>query len=190
MARAFFLSQKYLVNNTPITVNVDMSEIYPFAKTAEDMYIQGTIGTKLYDDLINKLDLQDDSPPTLLSTNDRTLCNNIRDALIWYTFYDAAPFIRTKVRNIGVVKQNGDNLETIDDNAFAVWRNEIKIKADFYLNKVKLYLCEYDSLYSEFKCDSWYMNPNLITSSSCGIAFDRSTRADIDYKFIKKWFNS
>lgn len=190
MSKTLFLSQKYLVDNCPITVNTDIKEIYQFAKTAGDIYIQGTIGTKLYVYLEAAIAAQTASPPTTLSANDLTLCENIRDALIWYTLFDALPFIQTKIRSIGLVKQNGDNLETVGKTEQADLRAEIKNKADFYLNKVKLYLCEYESLYSEFKCDSWFINPNLISTRSCGLAFDRRTKDNIDYKYIKKWFNS
>jgi hypothetical protein len=52
MANAFFISETYLKDNTPLSRNIDMVELYPFAKTAEEVYIQEAIGTNLYDDLI------------------------------------------------------------------------------------------------------------------------------------------
>jgi hypothetical protein len=188
MANALFLSQKYLQNNTPINANVDASEIYPFAKTAEDIYIQEVIGTKLYDYLQGVVEDSLASPPTAISSNDRTLLEHLRDALIWFTLYDALPFIHTKIRNIGVVKQGGENLETADRSDINILRDQTLNKATAYMNKVKRYLCEYDNLYSEFKCDSWNLNPNLLTKLNCGIGFDR-TKDLTDYNYIKKYFN-
>jgi hypothetical protein len=167
-----------------------MSEVYPFAKTAEDVYIQGTIGTKLYVYLKDVVVASKASPPSSISTNDRTLLEYLRDALLWYTLYDAIPFLGTKIRNIGIVKQNGDNLETADRSDVTYLRNECLNKGQFYLNQVKRYLCEYDSLYSEYKCDSWNINPNELTADNSGISFDRSTKTNIDYDFIRKWFSA
>ena len=186
MANALFLSAKYLQNNTPINANVDIDELYPFAKTAEDIYIQETIGTQLYDYLKGVIVASKASPPTSISTNDNTLLEHLRDALIWFTLYDALPFIHTKIRNIGVVSQGGTNLETASETRLAALRSEVKNKADAYLNKVKRYLCEYDDLYSEFKCTSWNLNPNLINKTNSGLSFDNK----VDYNYVKKWFNS
>jgi hypothetical protein len=201
MANALFLSIKYLQDNTPINSNVDVKELYVFAKTAEDKHIQSVIGTKLYDYLKGIVVSSKASPPISISTNNQTILENLRDALIWFTLYDAFPFIGTKIRNIGIVQQSGDNIANASDNKEASLRNEILNNATSYMNKVKRYLCEYDSLYTEFKCDSWNLNPKLITKLNCGIAFDQKTKYvndrtlrddtnNIDYDYIRKWFNS
>ena len=189
MANALFLSATYLNNNTPINTNTDMSEIYPFAKTAEDVYIQGVIGTKLYDYLKGVVVDSKASPPVAITTNDRTLLEYLRDALMWFTLYDSLPFIHTKIRNIGIVKQNGDNLETAGRDDVSYLRKETLDKAQFYMNQVKRYLCEYDALYVEFKCDSWNINPSLLNSNNSGISFERDVKSGIDYNYIKKWFS-
>ncbi len=189
MVKALFLSAKYLQDNTPINVNVDINELYKHAIVAEDTMIQEVIGTKLYDYLKGVVADSKASPPVSISTNDQTLLENLRDALIWATIYKALPFIGTKIRNIGVVQQGGDNLSNATESKEAALRKEVMDNFTAYMNKVKRYLCEYDSLYSEFKCDSWNLNPNLITKSNCGIAFEKSNK-DINYELVKKWFNS
>jgi hypothetical protein len=189
MANALFLSLKYLQDNTPINANVDANELYKHAKVAEDTMIQEVIGTKLYDYLKGIVTSSKASPPVSISTNDRTLLNHLRDALIWATIFKALPFIGTKIRNIGVVQQSGDNISNASDNKEAALRKEIMDNFTSYMNKVKRYLCEYDTLYTEFKCDSWNLNPHLITKLNCGIAFERKTN-EIDYEYIKKWFRS
>jgi hypothetical protein len=201
MANALFLSIKYLQDNTPINANVDANELYKFAKTAEDIHVQEVIGTKLYDYLKGIVVSSKASPPVTISPNDTTLLTYLRDALIWFTIYDALPFISTKIRNIGLVQQSGDNITNASDKSEAMLRQEVLNKATAYMNKVKRYLCMYPTLYSEFKCNSWNLNPHLITKTNCGIAFDSKTRYvndstlrddtnNIDYDLIRKWFNS
>ena len=104
MANAFFISETYLKDNSPLNRNIDMDELYPFAKTAEEIYIQEAIGTALYDDLIAKI------IANTLSANEIELCKKIRSALVWWTVYDAIPFMATKIRNIGIVEQNGETI--------------------------------------------------------------------------------
>lgn len=183
MANAYFISETYLKDNSPLTRNIDMDELYPFAKTAEEVYIQEAIGTALYDDLIAKI------IANTLNANEITLCKKIRSALLWFIVYDALPFIHTKIRNIGTVKQNGENLETADRGDVSYLRKEVKNKADFYLRRLQMYLCENQNLFSNYCCANWdcsQLLPNPNVSSSCDLSFDRTQ--EIDVKYLRRYF--
>jgi len=180
---ALFISEKYLKDNVPVNMNVDIEELYKFTKTAEDLLIQEVIGTKLYDYLKGVVSNAKASPPIAISTNDRTLLEHIRDAVMWYTLFEALPFLRTKIRNIGVVKQSGENLETSDKGDYAQLMDKCKGKGDFYINTVKKYLCKYSKLYAEYKCDSWNLNPNLLNVNNSGFGFAKK-----EFKNELKWF--
>jgi hypothetical protein len=52
---AYFIDEQYLKDNSPLGKNIDMVTLYPFMKIAEDVHIQGVIGTNLYNDLITKI---------------------------------------------------------------------------------------------------------------------------------------
>jgi hypothetical protein len=187
-ARAFFISETYLKDNSPLPANIDVAEIYPFAKTAEDIYIQDAIGTKLYEDLITKIN----SDSTLASYPDElTLVRKLRDALLWYTIYDALPFIATKIRNIGLVQQAGENLTNADKGNEWALRKECKEKADFYLERVQRYLCSYHSLFPLYRTntkDDVYPDVDA-PGSGLDIAFDNDLNY-IDTKFFRKWLSS
>lgn len=189
-AYAFFISETYLKNNSPLSGNIDIAEIYPFAKTAEDIYIQQAIGTCLYDRLIESLT---NSPPDT-TANETILLKKIRKALVWYTAFDALPFLAIKIRNIGVVKQTGENLESSAREDVSYLRNLLKDKADEYMKLVQLYLCENSDLFPEYCCSNWTCDkllPNPNTSSSSDIAFDRNIKksGEIDINFVRKWIN-
>lgn len=173
MAYAIFISERYLKDNSPMGENVDVKEIYPFSKSAEDIYIQEAIGTPLYDRLIEGLT----ASPQDITANEIILLKKIREALMYYTCYDALPFIWARIRNIGVVKQSGDNLEVVSEQEMGYLRKELKNKADFYLKRLQDYLCQNSSLFSEYAGPySWsdlYPNPNV--SNSSDIAIPRET---------------
>lgn len=187
-ARAFFISETYLKDNSPLTANIDVAEIYPFAKTVEDIYIQEAIGTKLYEDLITKIN----ADSTLASyPNELVLVRKIRDAVLWLTIYDALPFIATKIRNIGVVQQAGENLTNADKPNEWALRKECKDKGDFYLERVQRYLCSYHSLFPLYRTnikDDIYPNVDSPTPNM-DIAFDNDLN-NIDTRFARKWLNS
>lgn len=173
--KAYFISETYLKDNSPLSGNIDVSLIYPHAKTAEDIYIQEAIGTSLYDDLVTKI-LSDSDLSSY--PNELVLVKKLRDALLWYTCYDALPFISTRIRNIGLVEQSGDNLTNTEKSNEWALRKICKDKGDFYLKRVQEYLCAYGSLFSAYTCGTNdQIVPNISTPSvGLDIAFDNRNR--------------
>lgn len=174
MAYAYFISERYLKDNSPLSDNLDIKEIYSYARSAEDVYIQEAIGSPLYDRLIAGLS----ASPQNITANETVLLRKIRDCMVYFTCYDALPFIWARVRNIGVVKQGGDNMEVVAQSEMEYLRKQIKDKADFYLRRLQDYLCSNSHLYTEYSGPySWsdlYPNPNV--SNSSDIAIPREKR--------------
>lgn len=184
MEYAFFISPTYLKETTPISGNNDISEIYAYAKAAEDVYIQEAIGTPLFNRLIESLI----ASPKNTTADEITLLKKIRPALAWYTCYDALPFLAIKIRNIGVVNQGGENLQNGARDDVSYLRKLCKDKADFYMRLVQNYLCENSQKFDEYRCSGWGCNegvgPNTVVSKSCALALDYGTD---DYYEQKAW---
>lgn len=189
MATAHFISDTYLKSNSPLSGNYDINEIYPFARTAEEKYIQEAIGTKLYDRLVESLN----ASPKDTTANEITLLKKIRSAVLWYTVYEALPFLDIKIRNIGVVRQGGENLQNVGRSDVTFLREQCKNNADYYLNLVQRYLCENGDLFEQYRSGTWGCSelfPNSNHSNSCDVAFDRKDNADdINTEFVRKWLN-
>jgi hypothetical protein len=169
--RAFFIDETYLKDNSPLSGNVDIAEIYPYAKVCEEIYIQEAIGTSLFNDLAAKIILDEDLSGY---PNELILVKKIREAVLWYTVYKALPFISIKVRNIGLVKQTGENLTSADSQDVKDLRHECKINGDFFLKRVQDYLCDFGDLFSAYTCGvDDELPPNTDSPTpSCDIAFD------------------
>lgn len=186
MATAFFISETYLKNNSPLSGNVDIGELYPFAKSAEDTYIQEAIGTKLFDRLIDSLNASPQDP----NANEIVLMKKIRSCLVWYTCYDAIPFLATKIRNIGVVKQEGPDIKSAGQSEVKDLIQKCKDKADFYMRSLQRYLCYNSDLFPEYSCDGCedlFPNPNV--SNSSDLAIDKNDSEYFDrQKFARKYF--
>lgn len=186
---AFFISENYLKNNSPLGKNVDMEEIYPFAKTAEDVYIQEALGTALYQRLIDSLT----ASPANTTANEIALLKICRSALVWYTCYDALPFVWMKLRNIGLVKQSGENLETAAKDEMHELKAALLHKAVFYMNRLKDYLCENSNLFDEYNDGCWNcgdLSADSRRRNSTDLFIDKSG-PDNDYiNFYKKYIRS
>lgn len=187
MSYAFFINEEYLKDNSPLSGNVEMGQLYPFAKTAEDVYIQEVIGTKLYDRLVTAVTNQS------YSANELTVLKKIRNVLVWYTCYEALPFLDTKIRNIGVVQQGGENLQSVSEQRLRDLRHECKTKGDFYMRMLQKWLCENQSVFQEYCCGAWNCSelmPNSTIPNSSDLAIDRNTDNDqVETAFIRKWLN-
>jgi hypothetical protein len=185
---AFFISERYLKDNYPLSENIDMKEVYPFAKSAEDVYIQEAIGTQLFDRLVESLT----ASPKNTTANETILLKKIRSCLGWYTCYDALPFLAIKIRNIGIVKQTGDNLASAERDDITYLRKACKDKADHYMTMLQKYLCENSDLFEEYCCANWncsQLMPNTSVSNSSDLAIDKGDR-DIQTEFVRKWLNN
>lgn len=183
-ARAFFISEVWLKDNSPLSGNVGIEEIYPFAKTAEDVYIQEVIGTPLFNRLVASLT----ASPKDTNADETALLKLIRNALMWYTLYDAAPFFWVKMRNIGLVKQGGDNLETLSSSDMEKLRVEFMDKAKFYTKRLVDYLAvnrqKFASYSGPYTWADLYPNPSV--SSNCDLAFDKNCRTNVSV--LRKYF--
>ena len=171
MANAIFIDEDYLKDNSPFSGNVDTQDIYPYAKLAEDKYIQETIGTALYNRLKTALL---DSPQSTNSYEDAILLI-IREAMVWYTVYEATPFIWVKLRNIGLVKQAADNMQSVSIQELDKIRQPMLDNAVFYQNALIRYLCANGQYFDEFRNGCWScgdMNPNINKRFSIDLAFD------------------
>lgn len=183
---AFFISETYLKNNSPLSGNVDIDEIYPYAKTVELIYIQEAIGTTLYDDLVTKITADNDLSGY---PNELILVKKIREAVLWYTVYEALPFISIKLRNIGAVKQTGEGHTSASAQEVRDLRHECKVKGDFFLKRVQAYLCDNEDLFPEYdQGTDDDLDPNVNSPTpSCDIAFGTREEDDDYKKFYRKW---
>jgi hypothetical protein len=185
---AFFISERYLKDNSPLGDNMDVKDIYPYARVAEDIYIHEALGTSLYEHLQDAIA----GSPSSITANEITLVKICRDALVWLTCVKAIPFIWMKFRNVGLVKQSGENLETASIDEMKNLESSLLVNGMFYMNRLKDYLCENHSLYSQYDEGCWNcgdLGADGTKKNSTDLFFDRNTNTtDQDYiNYYKKY---
>ena len=182
---AIFISEVWLKDNTPIPTNMDVKEIYPFYKLAQDKYIRDVLGDKLYNSLSLAIIATKGSPVIPLSADELTLLELLRQTLGYYCVYEAMPFLATKIKNIGINSTADDKQINADVSRVKELRNEVLNNAEYYMVRVEKYLCKYHHLYPDYVFTNDDVNPNKNAGYSCDLYIDPDF---IDEKFVRQYY--
>ena len=107
MAQVLFVSPADVIKSTGINGNVDRDQMIQFIKIAQDIHIQGILGTKLFNKIAS--DINADT----LSGNYLTLFTSyIQDMVIHYSAIEILPYIHYKVANGGIYVKGAENGES------------------------------------------------------------------------------
>ena len=162
-----FVSEAYLKSFTPISQNIDVSEITPHLEITELIWTREILGKNLYDDLRTKFIAQ------TLSADEITLIALVKNHISYRAAAEAIPFLSTKIRNKGVMELNGDNEQPASLKKVQWLQDELKNKAEYFETRVIDYLCLHSGkfpLYNSADTES-----GIITNTQAydaGIAFD------------------
>lgn len=180
MVTAYFVSEAWIKDNTPINQNVEISMIAPFIGAAQDVKIQPSIGTALYNRLMTGIVNNN------LTGNEITLLQLIRPSLAYWTLATALPFVANQVRNAGVVKVKSENTESSTkaevDGLVAAAQN----MAQFYMERVLRYLCDNGSSFPEYS-SSDDMAPNSQSPYTGGFLFPNDGEGDCSSCGPRPW---
>ena len=122
----YFITENYLKNNTPITNNVDVTDIMPYVATQARLRIKSILGAVFYEDILTKYNDQ------TLSADETTLVEYIQPVIAWYSAEDAVFGLSYQLKNKGVQQQFGDYSN-------AVSKDEIAFNMDHYHQKAETF---------------------------------------------------
>jgi len=111
MAEALLITRTDVVKFTALNGNVDTDMFIQFIKIAQDVHIQGILGT----DLLNKIKA-DITTSTLANPYLSLLTDYIKPMLIHYAMVEYLPFAAYTIANKGVYKHNSENADTVEKN--------------------------------------------------------------------------
>jgi len=79
----YFITETYLKTNTPITANVDVTDVTPYIATQAQLRVMPILGTVFYEDLLEKYNAQ------TLSNDEEALVLFIQPVIAWRSAEDA-----------------------------------------------------------------------------------------------------
>ena len=148
MARALLLNEAYIYENTAIDENVNYDLIRPVLWNAQELYIKDIIGQPLYEVITAEIIANNG---TLTTSRLLTLVNDyIAPCLLHYTLMDAQVTMLYKMRNLAVQTQRSDYSDPIDYQTHNYLKDDARMKAEQYAERIERYLCANLSTYPEY----------------------------------------
>ena len=180
MATVLLVTEERLKGYTGIDENVDPDELYPFAVQAQDIHIQQSLGTKLYNRIKDDVEafVKNGVP---IDLDYRTLLDDyIVPTVVHYTYYLALPNIKYRTTNKGLLSGTSEVAEGVSLEELQFLRNTILQTAQFYDERLRDYLREWNELYEEYRSYTSKdgMSPNRSTAYYTGLAIPGKWRRD------------
>ena len=160
MAEALLITRDDLVRFTAVNGNVDTDKFIQFIKIAQDIHIQGYLGT----DLLNKI--KADIIAGTLTGNYATLVNSyVKPMLVHWGLVEYLPFAAYTIANKGVYKHSSENAENVlKDEVDFLLEKERQI-AQHYTQRFIDYISFNNNLFPEYNSNSnGDMYPNTDTN--------------------------
>lgn len=192
-----FVGTQYLRENSIINDNVDAKVLQPIIRMAQDKYIQQTIGTSLYNKMIQLVDAaapvlvtpavgvigQPGYVPPVYTSSLTPITGNYKilledyiiPTLVQYAVWESVPFMNFKFRNKSISKQSSDNATPADLTELYYIRDNVLTTAQFYAERMSTYLCQNTTLFPEYTAFSGDLSPNS-NNSFTGIHIPRRRR--------------
>lgn len=143
------ITEQKLKDNTPINENVDSSELRFCISQAQQIFIQETLGTNLYEKILKLV--QDNEIGLPANINYKELLNNfIQPTLISYSYYLGLDNFFVKFVNTGLQQFAGEQSSSIGFKEFQYLKNTAKDNAEFNDNLLRRHLVFNNWKYPEY----------------------------------------
>lgn len=131
------VSETFIKEATVVTENVDPKYIRGNIQTAQDLYIETTLGTLLFNDIVDKA-----TAGTLASYDLVLYSKYIKPTLKYYVLSLLAPELTYKLTNKNISTKSSDNAQPVGDETVKQISQRYRDLGDEYRNRMINYLCE------------------------------------------------
>lgn len=142
MEQVYFISADRLKEDTVINENTDNKLISPTILMVQDIYIQGIIGTSLYNELKNQV-----KADTVTTLNQTLLNNYLQPAIKHYCMAELCLPLTYKFMNKSIVTKNNENSVTATPEQLSQIKNYYLNHAEWYAKRIVKYLQQNQSKY-------------------------------------------
>jgi hypothetical protein len=151
MAIALFIKKQDLVRNTIINGSVDADLFMNSIRTAQYQYVQGYLGTALYDEISNQI-LTD----TVTEDVTKLLNDYIQPFLIHFSMVDYLPYASFEIKNGGLFKTTSEKGESVSQEEVSYLVQKHRSSAEFYVRR----FIDYMSFNASSKFPKYFENNN------------------------------
>ena len=140
----YFITENYLKTNTPITANVDVTDVTPYIATQAQLRVMPILGTTFFNYM---LEVYNDQTAT---NDEETLIKFIQPVIAWRSAEDAVFGLTYQLKNKGLQLQSGDYSSSVSQREVAFGMEHYAQKASFFEIRLIRYLLKNRLLYTEF----------------------------------------
>jgi len=140
----YFITETYLKVNTPITANVDVTDVTPYVATQAALRIQPILGTTFYNHMLAAYNAQ------TLTPDEVDLVEFIQPVIAWRSAEDAVFGLTYQLKNKGLQTQSGDYSASVSRNEVAFGMEHYAQKASFFEQRLIRWLLTNKALFPIF----------------------------------------
>lgn len=140
----YFITENYLKTNTPITANVDVTDVTPYIATQAQLRVMPILGTVFYNHLLDAYNNQ------TLTPEEETLVQFIQPVIAWRSAEDAVFGLTYQLKNKGLQQQSGDYSQPVTRSEVAFGMEHFAQKASFFEMRLIKYLIKNKAEYPIF----------------------------------------
>lgn len=144
-----FISEQKLKDNTPINDNVDSSELRFCIQQAQNLQLQETLGTNLYNKLLQLVDTGDIDNISYIKYKE-LLNNFVQPTLISFAYYLSLDNFWVKFINIGLVQNRSEQGQPVDLKTLQYLKQNALNQAEFNNNLLRRHLIFRSGWYPEY----------------------------------------
>ena len=133
------ISEQKLKSQSPIDPNVDSDELRYGIQQAQNIYIQETLGTNFYTEILNQV--EDGSISLSANTYNKELLDNfIQPTLVAYSYYIILDNMFVKLVNVGLQQFRSEQSNPIGIKEFQYLKDQARDRAQFLDNLMRRHL--------------------------------------------------
>ena len=140
----YFITETYLKTNTPITANVDVTDVTPYIATQSALRVQPILGTTFYNHMLTAYNNQ------TLTPDEIDLVEFIQPVIAWRSAEDAVFGLTYQLKNKGLQTQNGDYSASVSRSEVAFGMEHYAQKASFFEQRLIRWLLANKNLFPIF----------------------------------------
>lgn len=140
-----FITETLFKERTGASTAIDGKQIFPIIKVAQDIYIQGALGSTLYKRLQEGIENND------LTVLEKTLLDDyVTDALVWFTMSMLPMTMGYQLFSKGFLQKTAEESSTPSQSTYELLESRYKEMAEFYKTRLINYLQQNYAVYSEY----------------------------------------
>ena len=147
--KALLISRNDVVKFTSVNGNVDVDKFIQYVSIAQDIHIQGMLGTRLLEKI-----QADIIAGTLADPYLSLLTTYIKPCLIHASLLEYLPFAAITIGNKGVYKHGAENSETVSKDEIDFLIERERKTYDHYKERFIDYICQNSTLFPEYNANT------------------------------------